>query len=391
MPTSLLDLSFLRQPAALKRIAAIAISCALLGLLYGLLAPKWYESVLTVVPANEQGGGLSGLLAGGALGGLAAGLTDSAGADAARIAAVLGSISVTDAVIEKFDLRSRYGAQYQESARSALWTHCAAKVLPKPRLVQLTCEDKDPRFVKEMLDYFADYGNEVFRRVSVGSASEEVRFLEAHAREVRQQADASAERMRAFGEQHQIVDIESQAKVVVEAIAAIQAQRISKQMELDYARSFSSGDEATMRQMETQLSVMDKKVRDLEEPSALQQPPAPAERRRGSRMFPAALAVPKLRAEFEGLYRDRKVAEATLVFALERLEAAKANKARETSTFQVLDRATLPTHQARPKRVVTVAVLLMLGLAGAVSLELRRSGALAPLMEDRTDKCDRAA
>jgi hypothetical protein len=59
-------------------------------------------------------------------------------------------------------------------------------------------------------------------------------------------------------------------------------------------------------------------------------------------MFPAALQVPKLRAEFEKLYSDRRVAEATLVFALERLEGARASEARNVSTFLVLDPLPFP-------------------------------------------------
>jgi LPS O-antigen subunit length determinant protein (WzzB/FepE family) len=90
-------------------------------------------------------------------------------------------------------------------------------------------------------------------------------------------------------------------------------------------------------------------------------------------MFPAALAVPKLRAEFETLYRDRKVAEATLVFALERLEAAAANEARDVSTFVVLDFPTVPTRKSRPKRLLILLLSTVLAVLGAVSWEWWRS------------------
>jgi uncharacterized protein involved in exopolysaccharide biosynthesis len=89
-------------------------------------------------------------------------------------------------------------------------------------------------------------------------------------------------------------------------------------------------------------------------------------------MFPAALAVPKLRAEFEALYRDRKVSEATLIFALERLESAHADAARDTSTFLVMDPPTLPTRHVRPKKSIILIQAFFLGLAAAVALELWR-------------------
>jgi capsule polysaccharide export protein KpsE/RkpR len=388
--TTSLDLSFLRSRPAQKRIAAVTIACAVLGLLYGFLAPKWYRSVLTVVPARSpRGGGLSSLL-GGEAAGLAAGFLDGSagGADAARITAVLQSIAVTDAVIEKFDLRTRYGEKYQETAREALWRHCTVKTLPKPQLVQLSCEDKDPRFVQQMLAYFADYGNQVFRRIGVSSASEEVRFLEKRVAELRQQADDTSKRMRDFQETHKIIDLDTQAKAVVSALAALNNQRISKQLELDYARTFSSREEPSLRQLESQLSVMGDKVRSLEELPAAVPVAAEKQTRRGTAatngMFPAALEVPKLRAEFETLYRERKVSEVTLVFALERLEGAKANEARDVSTFVVMDPPALPTRHTRPRRTFVLGVSLILGLVGSLALEVfRQPGFIAALMPRR--------
>jgi capsule polysaccharide export protein KpsE/RkpR len=368
------DLSFLRSRKALKRIAAVTVGFAVIGLLYGLLAPKWYRSVLTVVPARAQrGGGISSLL-GAEVAGLAAGFDGAlGGADVARIAAVLQSISVTDAVIEKFDLRARYDVKYQEQARDALWRHCDMKTLPKPSLVQLSCEDKDPRFVQQMLAFFAEHGNAVFRRVSVSSASEEVRFLEKRVAELRQQADDAGARMREFQEEHHIVDLDTQAKAVVSALAALNSQSITKQLELDYARTFSSRDEASMRQLQSQLSVVDEKLRDLQEPQEVAPQPLGKRARRGKDasggMFPAALAVPKLRADFENLYRERRVAEATLVFALERLEGARANEARDVSTFLVLDPPVLPTRKSRPQRSVILIYAAALGLAASLAFE----------------------
>jgi capsule polysaccharide export protein KpsE/RkpR len=382
-----IDLSFLRDRKAQKRIAAVTAAFAVAGLLYALLAPKWYRSTLAVVPAKSQkGGGLSSMLSG-ELGGLAAGLGASMGegADVQRIAAVLQSIAVSDAVIAKFDLKTRYSEKYQEAAREALWKHCDVKVLPKPSLVQLSCEDKDPRFAQQMLEFFADYGNQVFRRVGVSSASEQVRFLEKRVGELRAQADGAAARMREFQEKYQIVDLETQTKAVVGAMASLNSQRINKQLELDYTRTFSSGDEATTKQLESQIAVVDERLRAMEDDavaSGARGTQHSANRRRNG-MFPAALTVPKLRAEFETLYRDRKVSEATLVFALERLESAKADEARDTSTFLLLDPPVLPTRHVRPKRLPTLIASLLLGITTATTVEwfMRRHRRAEPQIE----------
>jgi hypothetical protein len=351
------DLTFLRSRTAQKRILLVTLAFAVGGGLYGVMGPKWYRSTL-VSAGGPKGGGVASLL-GGQLGGLTAAIDGGGGADVARIAAVLQGTAVSDAVIEKFNLKGRYRSDIQENVRQALWTHCDVKTLPKPNLVQLSCD-------------FADYGNQVFRRVSAGSASEEVRFLERRVAELRLQADEVAATMRGFQEAHQIVDLESQARALVSSVAVLNNQRIAKRMELDYVKSFATGDESSARQLASQLSVVDEQLRDLEEPRppvTSAQEPDLAARGSGPGMFPAAQAVPKIRADLEKLYRDRRVAEATLVFALERLEAAKANEARDVSTFQILDPPTLATRKSRPRGSESLVIAALFGLIGSLVFE----------------------
>lgn len=394
MTLGTLLLSLARDRAALKRMGAVIAAAAVMGGAYAFLAPPWYRSKITVLPVKQPRGGgspLAGLVGGdlGALAGLAESAGVGGGADVPRIQAVLQSVTVSDAVIREFDLGARYGDRYIEDTRRTLWRHCAIKALPKPALVELSCEDKDPAFVQRMLSFFAERGNAVFRVVSVSSATEEVKFLERRVQELRQASDETSARMREFQERYRVIDIDSQSKAVVSSLAALDAQRISKQLELDYARTFSSGDEATLRQIESQLRVIEGKLRDLEQatPEAEQTaPPAPgapgSRARKG--VFPQALDVPKLRAEFEKLMRDRKVAEATLIVALERLESARAAQARDVSTFQILDAPTLPTKRSRPQRLLAIVVCALVGAIAAVALEwMRQAGGLRALLAAR--------
>jgi capsule polysaccharide export protein KpsE/RkpR len=369
---------------ALKRMGSLTAIIAAAGLVAAFLAPKWYTSAVTVAPIKSQRGGLSGLSS--LLGGDGAGIAASfeamsgGGAEVQRIAAVLESTAVSDAVIARFGLLARYRETTAEGAREALWSHCAVKPATKAALVTLTCEDQDPAVAQAMVVHFAEVGNELFRKVGISSATEEARFLERRVAELRQQAADAAAKVRAFQEEHRIVDIESQSRSVVSALGALQTQRIGKQVELDVARSYSGEGEATIRQLESQLAAIDRGLLDLQGPSPAAAVPAPAGGpRRGQGLLPPALSVPKLRAEYETLYRDRKVVEASLIFALDRLEGAKANEARDTSTFQVLDPPTVATRKTRPKRLRWLFVSVLAGLLLAAGLEvvrLRRAGGL---------------
>ena len=360
----------LRAPEA-QRIAKTTCAGLLLAIVYVVVAPNWYQSTLTVVPATPSKGVSLGAQLAGSLG---ADLPIDLGnnADVERIAAVFESTSVTDAVINKFDLRDRYDRKYIEHARRELWSHCSPRIDRKARLVALTCEDKDPKFVKTMLEFFGDYGNKVFQRVSTTSASEEVRFLEQRVTEMRREADDSARRLRDFEEHYKVVDLESQSKAVVSAMASLRSQEISKELQLSYLNSFSARDESTAVQLRQQLSVMNAKFRALEEPAVKELSEAGArsgnanEQKVANNIFPPALAVPGLRFELEQLLRDRKIREADLLLLMQRLEMAKVNEARDTSAFQILDTPTLPTYKSRPKRSVALLTGTILGLLAGV-------------------------
>src|SRR5882762_1701693 len=302
--------SQLRAPEA-QRIGATTCAGLLLAIVYVLAAPNWYQSTLTVVPATQSKGVSLGAQLAGSLG---ADLPIDLGnnADVERIAAVFQSTSVTDAVINKFDLRDRYDRKYIEHARNDLWSHCNTRIDRKARLVALTCEDKNTKFVKTMLEFFGDYGNQVFRRVSTTSASEEVHFLEQRVADMRREADDSARRLRDFEEHYKVVDLDSQSKAVVSAMASLRSQEISKDLQLAYLNSFSARDESTAVQLRQQLAVMNAKFKALEEPPPGDRPESrtgPANGtagQKGGNIFPPALAVPGLRFELEQLLRDRK-------------------------------------------------------------------------------------
>jgi uncharacterized protein involved in exopolysaccharide biosynthesis len=76
-----------------------------------------------------------------------------------------------------------------------------------------------------------------------------------------------------------------------------------------------------------------------------------------------------VRADLERLVRERRVAEETLIFALERLEGARAAEARDVSTFQVLDAPPLPTRKSRPSGTQSLVTFAGLGFLAAFLYE----------------------
>jgi tyrosine-protein kinase Etk/Wzc len=351
-----------------RRVAVCLLLGISGGLVYGLVAPKWYSATLTVVPSQRSQDVASSLAAKlPSIGGLDSGLTT----DVQRIQAVLSSNSVTDEVITRFNLGAHYETDYLEHTRQSLWEHCWIRSDRKSAVVSLTCEDKEPKQAMAIAAYFGEVGNRVFGRVSASSAREERRFLETQVAKARKDVDDSSQKLRAFQERHKIVDLPEQSKAVISAMASIKGELISKQLELSYLRSFSGGTEPRVVQLQQQIGVMESKLSQLEAQRKVEgsDTAAKADDKANSSFFPNAMNVPELRFELEQLIREQKIAETVFFLTTQRYEMAKVDEARDTSTFQILDYPTLPTYKSRPRRSKALMLGLLAGLfAGGGSI-----------------------
>lgn len=372
-----------------KLIAILGVIGTAGGIAYYLAMPKWYQAELLIVPKRSQPDMMS---ARSLLGSLPIDLGDASPfgqSDAERIAVVLESRSVTDAVIGKFDLIHRYETAVIERARKALWSHCETTVEKKPNAVRLTCEDTEPEVARDIANTIGQEADGAFRRIAVSSARDERAFLEKRVAEARRELEDSSAAVRKFQETHKVIDLPEQGKAVVSGMAALEGDLISKRLELSYARGFAAADESSVAQLRRQIGILGAELAALEERRATGSGSAgsgsaahePA--RSGSELFPPAMELPALRAEMEALFREQKIRETVFLMLTDRYEARKLDEARDLATFVVVDDAALPTFRVRPTlRVLPagmfagLALGVLLVLAPAWWRDLRRRAAL---------------
>ena len=353
--------------AVLRLRWRFVVALGLVGLVAGvadyLWMPKTYQAELLIIPKRSPSDMTS---ARSLLGNLPLDLGDTplfAPSDAERIAVVLESRSVTDAVIAKFDLVQRYQAGKIERARKAVWARCVTTVDKKPNVVRLTCQDKDPELTRDLANAIGQEADAAFRRVATASAREEREHLEKRVADARRDMDESSAALRRFQETHKVIDLPAQGKAVVSGLAALEGDLISKRLELSYARGFASSDEASVAQLRRQIGILSGELQTLEDKRPAQ--PDGGSHRSGSELFPPAMELPGLTAELETLLREHKIRETIFLMLTNRYEARKLDEARDLATFVVLDDAALPTYRVAPTlRVIPVGMLagLVLGI-----------------------------
>ena len=349
------------------------------GLSYGLLAPKWYQASVAVVPAATPKGGMTGVASAISAVDLPIDL-GVGGTDVERVGAIFKSTSLTDAVIAKFHLIDRYDERYIEDTRESLQKHCSIKIDKKPGVVTVTCEDRSPTVARDMVGYFAQYGNEVALRISASSAAEERRFLEKRVEQARNDLDKACRDLRDFQQQNGVISLPEQAKAVVESIATMRAEMISKQTQLAYVNSFSASGEAISGQLSAQVGILKTRLKSLEGPGKVAASAAsvPTGSRNSPELFPPAMNIPPLQYQLGQVLREQKMQEVLVTLLTQRYEIARMNEARDTSNFQILDNPVLPTKKSRPKVLMSAGTGMLLGVVlGFVWTILRRPRQLA--------------
>src|SRR5262249_29944545 len=249
----LLDLRKLRQSAGL--LAA----CLVLGALYAAFAPRWYRSSATLVPTAPSKPTASAVTS------LVPELVENL-VEVERIVVALESNAVTDGVVRKLSLLDSWGLRHVERARARLWARCWLKLDRRARTVTMSCEERDPVLAQQIVAAFAELANDALRRVGRSSDSEEVRFLEQRVAEMRKETDDAALRLRDFEQRDRIVDLESQSKAVVNTIAGLYGQQISKELQLSFVGNYTAREDDSSIQLRREVAAMDSRARALIEP-----------------------------------------------------------------------------------------------------------------------------
>lgn len=366
-----------------RLVGLLAVIGSLAGAAYYVWTPKWYEAELLIVPKRSPSDMSPVRNVLGSLPVDLAGASPFGQSDADRIASIVQSRSVADAVIAKFDLIQRYNTGVIERARKALWSHCATAAEKKPNLVKLTCEDKEPAVARDLTNAIGQEADAAFRRIAISSAREERGFLEKRVAEAKRDLEESSAALRSFQETHKVIDLPEQGRAVVSGMAALEGDLISKQLELSYARGFAANDEASVAQLRRQIAIVSAQLQALEDKRPAGSNAAAAAVESGSKLFPPAMELPALRAELETLFREHKIRETLFLMLTDRYEARKLEEARDLSTFVVVDDAALPTYRIRPTlRTIPaggfagLALGILLVLVPAWWIELRRRAAL---------------
>lgn len=333
-------------------LTALVVTCVVV-----LLLPNVYVATARLMPPNEGGGGLASMLGGmGDLAALAGVSTDGGSGD--LFVGMLKSRTVSDAIIDRFHLMEVYDQDYRVKMYEKLDKLVTISLGKDNDIISISVEDEDAQQAAAIANAYVEELKKLNVELNLGSAGRQRAFLEERLSLVKRDLTQAEEALRSFQKGNNAIRLDEQAKAVIETIAQLKGQIVSKEVELGAARSFQTEQNPEVKALRQVLAGLYEQLRRLEH--------SPEGQKVSGDIFIATSSVPDIGLQFARVMREFKVQETLYELLTKQYELAKIEEAKNTSTIQVLDAAVAPDKKSKPKRLLIVLLVVFVAGCGAV-------------------------
>ena len=344
----------------IAKVTAIAV---LVGVILSLVLPVRYTATTKIMPPQQTqstasmmmnqlaaaGGGSIAALAGGGLG-----LKNPNDI----YVGLLTSRSIADAIIQKFNLAKEYRAKDMTAARRKLagYTAVAAE---KNGFIAISVTDKDKKRVAEMANAYTDQLRILTKTLAVTEASQRRLFYEEQLKQGREALVTAELAFQQVQQQKGLVQLDAQARAMIESLSVLRAQVAAKQVEVQALRSYS-----TEQNPEVQLAERELTSLQAEESRLEQNNHSSGIAGLGLGNVPAA-GLEYLRAAHELQYQ-----QALFDMLMKQYDAAKLDESKDAAIIQVVEPAIEPDRKSSPHRAIIIVLSLLLGFFAGCILAL---------------------
>jgi tyrosine-protein kinase Etk/Wzc len=277
----------------------------------------------------------------GGLGGMAAGLLGLKTTGDLYVGLMAGD-TISDRIIERFNLRKVYNENYIEEARKTLGKKVKINVGRKDGIISIEVTDKDRIRSANIANAFVEELNGLLQNLAVREAKDRLTFLDKE----RLQADlnlAKAEdALRDFSEKNSVIQIDTQAKEMLLYIARLRAEIDSKEVQIQVMRLQATPNNYDVVRLKTEVTELKNKLQTSEKQYG--------QICAGNTCLPTS-EVPALGLEYVRLYREIKFQEGLCQFYKKMTELARLDVVKDFAVAQVVDQA-LPPEKRSNRRMM---------------------------------------
>ena len=356
----------LTQLARRKHLIAKGAAVGMLvGVFLSLVLPVRYTAVTTLMPPQQTpstatvlmnqlttGGGASPLAA------LAGGSMGLKNPNDIYIG-LLNSRPIADAIIRHFGLATLYRAKDMTAARQKLANNTVV-ASEKNGFLTVSVTDKDKQRAAAMANAYTEELRVLTKTLAVTEASQRRLFYEEQLKQAKESLIDAEVSFQQVQQSKGLVELDAQAKAMIEGLALLRAQVAAKEVEVQALRSYSTEHNPNLELAERELSSLRGEAAQLE-----QRNHSSGFTGLGLGDVPGA-GMEYLRAEHEVKYR-----QTMFDLLIKQYDAARLDEAKDAAIIQVVEAAIAPDRKSSPKRVLIVVCFTVAGvLAGCLLVPL---------------------
>jgi len=212
--------------------------CLVAGVIAAVL-PNKYTSVASFVPPTSGSSSAAALV--GQLSALGpASLLGGMKSSGDLFAGILRSRSISDELVDRFDLKHVYGVKHDSDARKRLASNTDVVVDPKNSIITISVTDKSAERARNMANLYLDALRETNGRMALTESSQRRMFFDQQlAKEKEALADAEVE-LKKDEEQSGLIAPGGQTALQIQTIAKTRAEIAARQVELSDLRQSST-------------------------------------------------------------------------------------------------------------------------------------------------------
>jgi uncharacterized protein involved in exopolysaccharide biosynthesis len=257
--------------------------------------------------------------------------------------AMLKSRTVEDAMVQRFNLMQEYHARYLSDTRKAFEHHATIDGNGKDGLIHISIEDRDPHRAAEIANGYVEEYRKLSGHLAITEAAQRRLFFEQQLEQAKNDLAGAEEALKSTEQTTGLIQLDSQARALIESAATLRAQITAKEMQIQGMRTYAAGENSQLVQAEQELGSLRSQLAQLGGGGNGQDD-----------LIVSKGRVPQAGLEYVRKVRDVKYYETIFEILARQFEAAKLDEAKQGAIIQVVDPATPPDHKTSPKRSLIV-------------------------------------
>ena len=246
---------------------------------------------------------------------------------------------------------ARYREKKTSDARRVFEDRSSVVLGAKDGLIRIDVTDRDPKMAAEIANGYVDEFRKLSANLAITEASQRRKFFQDQLLEADQNLSAAEIAMTHTQQTTGILQLDSQARSLIESASVLRGQIAAQEVELQAMRSYATDDNPQMVVAQQQLAALKAQLAKLSGSSD----------RAGADIIVPKGNMPQAGMEYMNKLRDVRYYETIADLIAKQFEMAKLDEAREGAIIQVADVAVPPDKHSSPKRAV---IVLLVSIAG---------------------------